>query len=279
MKKSHFLKTSSAAAISMILVTGCFGDAEDSAPAMTEAAKPAETMMADASKAVETAAAKVVEETKAAMPAVAPVPVAMSGGDSDKVYDEASYKKLHAEVIAAADKAADAGGEWRDTRWSKSTFVKWTTPAGETVKGSYVGVAEKAAAAGDYKKAMELLDTALFQANMGYQQAMEQKGAMPRIAHTPVSKYKTLLASTTAVVDKAAKYGGEWRDTRWPKSTFVKYTTPDGKTIKSSFMGAAKEAAKNGDYEKAIEFLETAKFQGEMGYKQAVEQEKAGPRF
>ena len=197
--------------------------------------------------------------------------------DGDK---QADYQKLRADVMAAADKAASVGGEWRDTRWNKSTFVKWKNAEGKTIKGSFVGIADAAAAEGDYAKATELLNTAKFQAEMGYNQAMEQKGAGPRFASSPIGKYKALLASTTAIVDKAASVGGEWRDTRWNKSKFVKYTAPDdGTTIKSSYMGAAAEAAKHGDYEKAIEFLETAKFQGEMGYRQAMEQKNAGPRF
>jgi len=196
------------------------------------------------------------------------------------VDNHAEYQQMRAEVMAAADKAASVGGEWRDTRWKKSKFVKWKNAEGKTIKGSYVGIADAAAAEGNFVKAVELLNTAKFQAEMGYAQAMDQKGAGPRFAQSPIGKYKALLASTTAIVNKAASAGGEWRDTRWKKSKFVKYTAPDdGKTIKSSYMGAAAEAAKHGDYEKAIEFLETAKFQGEMGYRQAMEQKNAGPRF
>ena len=91
--------------------------------------------------------------------------------------------------------------------------------------------------------------------------------------------YKKALAEATAAVDKAASVGGEWRDTRWKKSTFVKYKTKDGKTEKGSYMGIAAIAAKDGDYKKAISLLETAKFQGEMGYQQAMNQKNAGPHF
>jgi len=91
--------------------------------------------------------------------------------------------------------------------------------------------------------------------------------------------YETALAAATAAADKAASVKGEWRDTRWKKSTFVKYKGADGKTVKTSFMGAAELAAKDGDYAKAISLLETAKFQGEMGYQQAMEQQNAGPRL
>lgn len=91
--------------------------------------------------------------------------------------------------------------------------------------------------------------------------------------------YEKLVVEATAALDKAASLDGEWRDSRWSKSEFVSYTAPDGTKIKSSYMGAAAEAAKHGDYAKAIQFVETAKFQGEMGYQQAVDQKNAGPRL
>lgn len=79
----------------------------------------------------------------------------------------AAYDKAMAEAIAAADKAKSVGGEWRDIRWKKS-------------KKPLILNAEKAAAKGDYAKAISLLKTAKFQGEMGYQQAMEQKNAGPR---------------------------------------------------------------------------------------------------
>lgn len=108
--------------------------------------------------------------------AVGSVGIAQAGGPG-----KADFDKLRAEVMSLADKAASVEGEWRDLRWKKSTFVKWKNAAGETVKGSFVGVADAAAAEGNYVKAMELLKTAKFQAEMGYQQAMEQKNAGPRL--------------------------------------------------------------------------------------------------
>lgn len=93
------------------------------------------------------------------------------------------------------------------------------------------------------------------------------------------ANYEKAEAAATAALDKAKSVKGEWRDSRWKKSKFVKYKTPDGKTIKSSYMGAAAEAAKHGDYGKAISWLETARFQGEMGYQQAMGQKDAGPRL
>lgn len=91
--------------------------------------------------------------------------------------------------------------------------------------------------------------------------------------------YKKALADAKAALDKAASVGGEWRDSRWKKSKFVKYKAPNGKTIKSSFVGAAKAAASHGDYDRAIEYLATAKKQGELGYAQAMQQKDAAPRL
>lgn len=93
------------------------------------------------------------------------------------------------------------------------------------------------------------------------------------------ANYEKAVAAANEALDKASKVGGEWRDARWNKSTFIKYKKPDGETIKSSYMGAAAEAAKHGDYEKAISWVETARFQGERGYAQAMEQKSAGPRL
>lgn len=91
--------------------------------------------------------------------------------------------------------------------------------------------------------------------------------------------YKAAVAATNKAADKAASVGGEWRDLRWKKSTFVKYTDASGKKHKSSFMGAADLAAKDGNYIKALSLLKTAKFQADMGYQQAMEQKTAGPRL
>lgn len=87
---------------------------------------------------------------------------ASMGGSSEK----ASYEVLHAKTVAAANKAKSVDGEWRDIRWGKS-------------KIKYIPSAEKAAKAGDYAKAMKLLKIAKFQAEKGYEQAMEQKNAGP----------------------------------------------------------------------------------------------------
>jgi hypothetical protein len=69
--------------------------------------------------------------------------------------------------------------------------------------------------------------------------------------------FETAYAAAEAARKKAASVEGEWRDT--------------GKLMKS-----AKAAAEQGDYEKAIKLANQAKHQGEMGYKQAVEQKGVG---
>ena len=82
----------------------------------------------------------------------------------------------------------------------------------------------------------------------------------------PKVQFETELASTQAAVDKAASVGGEWRDIRWKKS-------------KKQYLPNAIKAAEAGDYEKAMKLLSIAKFQAEAGYKQAMDQKNAGPRF
>jgi hypothetical protein len=90
--------------------------------------------------------------------------------------DEAAYKALHAKAVAALDKAASVKGEWRDARWKKATAVK----CGDK-KMSYLAAADCYAAQGDYDKAMKYAETARFQGEMGYKQAMGQKNAAPRL--------------------------------------------------------------------------------------------------
>jgi hypothetical protein len=80
------------------------------------------------------------------------------------------------------------------------------------------------------------------------------------------AQYEAMLADTQAAVKKAASVGGEWRDIRWKKS-------------KKKYLPSAIKAAEAGDYEKALKLLDIAKFQAEAGYKQAMAQKNAGPRF
>lgn len=197
---------------------------------------------------------------------------------------KAAYEMALKEANAALDKAASVGGEWRDARWKKSSYVKWKNPAGETVKGSFVDIAKMAAEAGDYGKAIELLKVAKFQGEMGYEQAMGQKAAGPLFGNTAPKAddsakmaFEELLKETNAAADKAASVGGEWRDLRWKKSTYVSWTGPDGVTVKGSYVDIAKKAADAGNFDKAMSLLKTAKFQAEMGYEQAMGQMDAKP--
>jgi hypothetical protein len=74
------------------------------------------------------------------------------------------------------------------------------------------------------------------------------------------SKYEaeTAIDQAVAATKKAGSVDGEWRDT--------------GKIIKK-----AKAAMEKGDMEKAIKLANTAKFQGETGYAQAVAQKDVKP--
>ena len=197
---------------------------------------------------------------------------------------EAAYKMALKAANAALDKAASVGGEWRDSRWKKSKYVKWKNPAGKTLKGSYVGIAKMAAEAGDYGKAIKLLKVAKKQGELGYAQAMGQKDAgplfgtkKPKVDDSKKRSYEEILKAANDALDKAASVGGEWRDSRWKKSKYVKWTKSDGSTVKGSYVEIAKLAASEGKYDRAIELLKTAKKQGELGYAQAMEQKDAKP--
>ena len=67
------------------------------------------------------------------------------------------------------------------------------------------------------------------------------------------------IKDAEAAIKKSKSVGGEWRDAA-------------GKILKK-----AKAAAAKGDDKTALKLAKKAKFQGEMGYQQAKEQEKAGP--
>ncbi len=72
--------------------------------------------------------------------------------------------------------------------------------------------------------------------------------------------YMKTFAEAKMWQKKAASVGGEWRDI-------------------GKFLKQAEAAAKKGDYDTAVKLAAKARFQGEMGYKQALEQKNAGPRF
>ncbi len=88
----------------------------------------------------------------------------------------------------------------------------------------------------------------------------------PETAMTPKAQYEAALARTQEWVDKAASVDGEWRDIRWKKS-------------KKKYLPKAIEAAKAGDYEKALKLLSIAEFQARMGYEQAMAEKDAGPHL
>ena len=93
--------------------------------------------------------------------------------------DEATYKMLHQDAVAALDMAASVGGEWRDSRWKKSKAVKIKID-GQTKKMSYLGAAEVYAKMGDWVNAVKYADIARFQGVAGYQQAISQQDAGPK---------------------------------------------------------------------------------------------------
>lgn len=73
------------------------------------------------------------------------------------------------------------------------------------------------------------------------------------------SNIEQLINEADAAVKKADSIGGEWRDS-------------GGKYLKE-----AKAALSKGDMDTAKKMAEKAKFEGEMGYQQAMEQKNAKP--
>jgi len=67
------------------------------------------------------------------------------------------------------------------------------------------------------------------------------------------------IEAAEAALNKARSVDGEWRDAR------------------KVYLKKAKAAAHKADYTTAIKLANIAKFQGEMGYQQAIEQKDAGP--
>jgi len=69
--------------------------------------------------------------------------------------------------------------------------------------------------------------------------------------------YDKAVAAAQASLKEASAMGNEWRDS--------------GKLLKK-----AAEAAKGGDFAKAVKLAQTAEFQGKMAQQQATEQANAG---
>jgi len=73
------------------------------------------------------------------------------------------------------------------------------------------------------------------------------------------SDVKEMIKAAEAAIQKSASVGGEWRDAN------------------SEYIKKAKAALAKGDLKSAMKDAKIAKFQGEQGYKQAVEQKSAKP--
>lgn len=102
-------------------------------------------------------------------------------------------------------------------------------------------------------KAIKLIRTAA----LALAVASVSAGAVLAAERDQVAEFAAAVEKADTSRKKAASVGGEWRDT--------------GKLIKQ-----AKAAAKKGDYKKALELANTAYRQGELGYRQAMDQKGAG---
>ncbi len=157
--------------------------------------------------------------------------------------EQGEYEALHAAAKASLKAANAVGFEWRDS-------------------GKILKQAEKAAAAGDYEKAMKLANRAREQGEFAQHQAQLQADAGPRFAaiYTRIQHAEQQIALAEQARKGAAKLGHEWRDT--------------GKILKQ-----AKKAAAMMQYVKAAKLASKAQQQGELAQAQAVAQQHAGPRF
>lgn len=79
----------------------------------------------------------------------------------------------------------------------------------------------------------------------------------PAATNSMQADYETALATAKAEINKAAAVGGEWRDT--------------GALVKK-----AEAAAASGDYATAKKMADRARFEADMGQKQAAEQIDVG---
>ncbi len=77
--------------------------------------------------------------------------------------------------------------------------------------------------------------------------------------NTDAAAATAAIEAAEAALNKARSVDGEWRDAR------------------KVYLKKAKAAAHKADYKTAIKLANIAKFQGEMGYEQAIEQKDAGP--
>lgn len=84
-------------------------------------------------------------------------------------------------------------------------------------------------------------------------------GSSDSAAGNDAAAANSAIAAAEASLEKARGVEGEWRDAN------------------SKMVKKAKEAAGKGEFEKAIKLANKAKFEGDMGYAQAMEQKNAGP--
>ncbi|NOZ52847.1 MAG: hypothetical protein GXP08_06845 [Gammaproteobacteria bacterium] len=84
----------------------------------------------------------------------------------------------------------------------------------------------------------------------------DSNSTMPAAGNT---KLEATIEEAELALKKAASVGGEWRDS------------------KKKYIKGAKSALSKGDVKTALRLANKAKFEAEMGYKQAMEQQKAGP--
>lgn len=78
-------------------------------------------------------------------------------------------------------------------------------------------------------------------------------------ADSDAAAAESAIAAASASLKKARSVESEWRDS------------------KKKMLKKAKAAASKGEFKKAIKLANKAKFQGEMGYQQGMEQKDAGP--
>ncbi len=157
--------------------------------------------------------------------------------------EQGEFEALHALAKKTLQAANKAGYQWRDS-------------------GKILKKAEKAAAAGDFKKAAKLANQAREQGEFALAQSIEQANAGPRFdkIEAKIKAADAEMAAAESARKGAAKLGYEWRDT--------------GKIMKK-----AKQAYSAMDYVKAAKLAKKARLQGELAQAQAAAQQNAGPRF
>jgi hypothetical protein len=116
--------------------------------------KPAKAQKAQKSKKTKKSKAAAAAPAAGAAAAAAGAAAVAGAGDDPK----AALDKAIADAESARKKAASVDGEWRDT-------------------GKMIKEAEAAGAAGDFAKGIKLANEAQKQGELGYAQAMHEKGA------------------------------------------------------------------------------------------------------